>query len=140
MVWRGAQDRSQRRWGRDRKSRPKNSVGDREYWFRAYGDYSPWPGPNSNTFVQAVLDAVSGLKAVLPPMGMGKGYPYHGRWFGLTGSRTGMFVSLGGYLGLTIGWIEGIELNFVGGVLGFDIRRPAVKLPGLGRLGVPLTQ
>jgi uncharacterized protein DUF3750 len=23
------------------------------YKFRAYGDYHPWPGPNSNTFVQA---------------------------------------------------------------------------------------
>ena len=110
------------------------------YRFRAYGDYSPWPGPNSNTFVQAVLDAVPELKAVLPPTAIGKDYPYHGQWFGLTASRTGMFVSLGGYLGLTIGWIEGIELNFFGGVLGFDIRRPAVKLPGLGRLGVPLTQ
>ncbi len=28
------------------------------YKFRAYGDYNAWPGPNSNTFVQAVLDAV----------------------------------------------------------------------------------
>ncbi|TYL99683.1 DUF3750 domain-containing protein [Bradyrhizobium rifense] len=24
------------------------------YQFRAYGDYSPWPGPNSNTFVRRV--------------------------------------------------------------------------------------
>jgi hypothetical protein len=44
------------------------------------------------------------------------------------------------YLGLTISWIEGIELNFFGGVLGLDVRRPALKLPGLGRLGLPLTQ
>ena len=74
--------------------------------------------------------AVPELKAVLPPTAIGKDYPYHGEWFGLTASRTGMFLSLGGYLGLTIGWIEGIELNFMGGVLGFDIRRPALKLPG----------
>src|SRR5947209_11619063 len=47
------------------------------YRFRAYGDYSPWPGPNSNTFVQAVLDAVPELKAVLPPTAIGKDYPYH---------------------------------------------------------------
>jgi hypothetical protein len=64
------------------------------------------------------LDAVPELKAVLPPTAIGKDYPYHGEWFGLTASRTGVFVSLGGYLGLTIGWIEGIELNFFGGVLG----------------------
>ncbi len=110
------------------------------YKFRAYGDYSPWPGPNSNTFVQAVLDAVPDLKAVLPPTAIGKDYPYHGEWYGLTPSRWGVFVSLGGYLGLTVGWLEGIELNFFGGVLGLDIRRPALKLPGLGRLGVPQIQ
>lgn len=110
------------------------------YRFRSYGDYDAWPGPNSNTFVQAVLDAVPELNAVLPPTAIGKDYPYHGKWFGLTPSRTGVFVSLGGYLGLTIGWVEGIELNVLGGVLGFDVRRPALKLPGLGRLGFPLTQ
>ncbi len=110
------------------------------YRFRAYGDYSAWPGPNSNTFVQAVLDAVPELKAVLPPTAIGKDYPYRGEWYGLTPSRTGAFVSLGGYLGLTIGWVEGIEVNFFGGVLGLDIRRPALKFPGIGRLGVPLMQ
>jgi hypothetical protein len=107
------------------------------YRFRTYGDYSPWPGPNSNTFVQAVLDAAPELRAVLPPTVIGKDYPYHGEWVGLTPSRTGVFVSLGGYLGLTVGWVEGVELNFFGGVLGVDIRHPALKFPGLGRLGVP---
>jgi uncharacterized protein DUF3750 len=110
------------------------------YRFRAYGDYSPWPGPNSNTFIQAILDAVPELNAVLPPTAIGKDYPYRGDWYGLTASLTGVFASLGGYLGLTIGWIEGIELNFFGGVLGLDIRRPALKLPGVGRLGLPLAQ
>jgi hypothetical protein len=37
---------------------------------------------------------------------------------------------------VTVGWIEGIELNFFGAVLGLDIRRPALKLPGLGRFGL----
>jgi hypothetical protein len=66
------------------------------YRFRAYGDYSPFPGPNSNTFVQAALDAVPELKAVLPPTAIGKDFPYHGAWLGRTPSRTGVFVSLGG--------------------------------------------
>jgi hypothetical protein len=79
------------------------------------------------------------FKAVLPPTAIGKDYPYHGEWYGLTPSRSGVFVSLGGYLGLTIGWLEG-KLNFFGGVLGLDIRRPALKLPGLGRLSVPRVQ
>lgn len=106
------------------------------YRFRAFGDYSPWPGPNSNTFVQAALDSVPELRAVLPPTAIGKDFPYNGRWIGMTPSGTGVYVSLAGYVGITAGWVEGFELNFLGAVLGFDVRRPALKLPGLGRFGV----
>lgn len=106
------------------------------YRFQAYGDYSAWPGPNSNTFVQAALDAVPELRAVLPPTAIGKDFPYDGRWIGVTSSGTGLFVSLAGYLGIMVGWVEGFEINFFGAVLGFDIRRPALKLPGLGRFGL----
>ena len=106
------------------------------YKFRAYGDYSAWPGPNSNTFVQAILNAVPQLKAVLPPTAVGKDFPYAERWLGLTASRTGIFATLGGYLGVMIGWVEGFEINLFGAVLGVDVRRPAIKLPGLGRLGM----
>jgi Protein of unknown function (DUF3750) len=108
------------------------------YKFSAYGDYSAWPGPNSNTFVQAALDSVPELGAVLPPTAIGKDYPYNGRWLGVTSSGTGVYVSLAGYIGLTVGWVEGVELNFFGAVIGFDIRRPALKLPGLGRVGIPV--
>ena len=51
---------------------------------------SPWPGPNSNTFVQAALNAVPELKAVLPPTAVGKDFPYDGDWFGMTASGTGV--------------------------------------------------
>lgn len=106
------------------------------YKFRSYGDYSVWPGPNSNTFVQAALDSVPELRAVLPPTAIGKDFPYTGRWAGLTPSGTGIYASLAGYVGFSIGWVEGLEINFFGAVLGLDIRRPALKLPGLGRFGV----
>jgi hypothetical protein len=119
---------------------PKIRNAIENYKYRAYGDYSAWPSPNSNTFIQAVLNAVPELRAVLPPTAIGKDYPYRGEWCGLTSSGTGLFISLGGYLGLTIGWVEGIELNLLGGVLGLDIRRPAIKLPGIGRLGIPQIQ
>jgi Protein of unknown function (DUF3750) len=119
---------------------PKIRAVIENYRFRDYGDYSAWPGPNSNTFVQAALDAVPELQAVLPPTAIGKDYPYRGDWYGITASGTGVFATLGGYLGLTIGWIEGIELNLFGGILGVDIRRPALKFPGIGRLGLPLAR
>ena len=118
---------------------PKIRFVVENYKFRAYGDYHPWPGPNSNTFVQAALDAIPELNAVLPPTAIGKDYPYRGDWYGLTPSRTGLFLNLGGYLGLKVGWVEGVEVNVLGGVIGVDLRRPAIKLPGVGRLGMQLS-
>jgi hypothetical protein len=75
------------------------------------------------------------LQAALPPTAIGKDFPYDGDVFGWTPSGTGIRVSLRGYLGLTVGWVEGIEINLLGAVFGIDLRRPAVKLPALGRLG-----
>ena len=83
----------------------------------------------------AVLAAVPELQTALPPTAIGKDFPYNGDVFGPTPSGTGVRITLGGYLGLTIGWVEGIEINFLGAVFGIDLRRPAVKLPGLGRVG-----
>lgn len=115
---------------------PKIRYVIENYKFRSYGDYSAWPGPNSNTFVQAALDSVPELHAILPPTAIGKDFPYDGRWVGITPSGTGVFATLAGFVGLTIGWVEGFELNFFGAVFGLDVRRPAIKLPGLGRFGV----
>ena len=94
-----------------------------------------WPGPNSNTFVATVLRAVPELETTLPPNAVGKDFracPY----VGLTDSRTGVEASLLGLLGLKLGWVEGVELNFLrlGGR-----SRPApsgLKLPGFGRIGI----
>lgn len=107
-----------------------------EYRYARPGDYVVWPGPNSNTFVAAVMAAVPEIRTSLPPTAVGKDFPYDGRWIGRTPSGTGVRINLGGYLGLTVGWIEGLELNLLGGVAGIDLRRPAIKLPALGRVGV----
>jgi Protein of unknown function (DUF3750) len=107
----------------------------RSYAFQEIGDYRVWPGPNSNTFVAAVMSAVPEISATLPPTAIGKDFPVDGRWIGMTPSGSGIRVNLGGYAGLTVGWVEGIEVNILGAVAGVDFRRPALKLPGLGRLG-----
>ncbi len=59
------------------------------------------------------------------------------RWpyAGLTDSGTGVELSLWGLLGFKLGWVEGVELNLLGLVAGLDLRHPAVKLPGFGRVG-----
>jgi hypothetical protein len=46
-------------------------------------------------------------------------------------------ANLWGVLGARIGWVEGIEINLLGLVAGLDIRNPAVKVPGFGRIGFP---
>ncbi len=114
---------------------PKIQAAIDGYKLRSYGDYRAWPGPNSNTFVATVLASVPELQTTLPPTAIGKDYPYGGNVFGWTPSGTGLRATLGGYVGLTVGWVEGVELNFLGAVFGIDIRRPAIKLPGIGRLG-----
>jgi hypothetical protein len=117
---------------------PKIKAAIQAYKPRAYGDYRAWPGPNSNTFVAAALAAVPELKTTLPPTAIGKDFPYDGGWVGVTPSGTGLRLTLAGYAGVTLGWVEGFELNVLGAVLGLDIRRPAIKLPGIGRIGLPV--
>lgn len=114
---------------------PRMQAAISTYIFRKLGDYRAWPGPNSNTFVAAIMDAVPEARAALPPTAIGKDFPYDGRWLRPSRSRTGFTATLGGYAGLKIGWVEGIEVNLLGLVVGIDWLRPAIKLPGLGRLG-----
>jgi hypothetical protein len=115
---------------------PKIEAAVENYQPRAYGDYRAWPGPNSNTFVASVMSTVPELRVALPPTAIGKDFPINGEIVGWTPSGTGIRATLGGYLGLTLGWVEGIEINVLGAVLGVDVRRPALKLPGIGRLGL----
>jgi hypothetical protein len=114
---------------------PRIQKAIRTYAINNKGDYRAWPGPNSNTFVAAVIDAVPEIRTVLPPTAIGKDYPYDGRWMRLTPSRTGIKLTLDGYVGLTLAWVEGIEVSILGAVAGVDLH-PAIKLPGLGRLGM----
>jgi hypothetical protein len=115
---------------------PKIEAAVKEYKYASAGDYRIWPGPNSNTFVATVLRAIPEAEAILPANAVGRDFrplPY----IGLTDSRTGIEVSLWGIVGVKLGWVEGVELNFLGLVAGLDLRNPGVKLPGFGRIGVP---
>ena len=115
---------------------PRMQAAIAGYAHSSPGDYRAWPGPNSNTFVAAVLDAIPEAAVPLPPTAIGRDYPYDGRWLRPTPSRTGLRLTLGGYIGVTLAWVEGVELDILGGVAGLDLRRPAIELPGLGRIGM----
>jgi hypothetical protein len=115
---------------------PKIRAAVARYPYNHSGDYSVWPGPNSNSFVAYVLASIPEAGIALPPTAIGKDWRVDSRIFGLTPSGTGIQLSLGGLLGFTLGWVEGIEINVLGAVLCLDLRRPALKLPGFGRIGV----
>jgi hypothetical protein len=115
---------------------PRIRAAVASYPYGRSGDYSVWPGPNSNSFVAYVLAAVPEARIALPPTAVGKDWHAASRIVGLSPSGTGVQLSLGGLLGITVGWVEGVEINVLGLVTGFDIRRPAIKLPGFGRIGV----
>jgi hypothetical protein len=98
-------------------------------------NYRTWPGPNSNTFVAHVGRSVPELGLNLPPTAIGKDYIANGEIIAPAPSGTGYQLSVYGLLGLTAARTEGIELNVLGLSFGIDVGVPALKLPGLGRLG-----
>ena len=101
----------------------------------AYPDsYSAWPGPNSNTFIAHLGREIPELRLTLPSLAIGKDYLPAGGFFARTPSGTGYQVSLRGILGVAAGADEGFELNLLGLVAGVDLRHPALKLPGIGRV------
>jgi hypothetical protein len=114
---------------------PKLAGAIEAYRFSRHGDYRIWPGPNSNTFVAAVLAAVPELGARLPPTAVGRDFPAGDTWLGRSPAG-GWTLSLGGFLGVTIGWREGLEVHLLGLTAGIEVLDPAFILPGFGR--VPL--
>jgi hypothetical protein len=143
-----------------------NRAGPDNYWFGAYPDklvdrrgvgvdvlitrieaavaaypyastYRTWPGPNSNTFVAYVARAVPELRLELPPTAIGKDFLAGGAVAAVSPSGLGGQVSIFGVAGLLAGWEEGVEVNVLGLIFGLDLKRPAVKLPLVGRVGWP---
>jgi hypothetical protein len=100
--------------------------------------YIMWPGPNSNSFVAHIGRAVPDLRLNLPPTAIGKDFLVDSFLVGSAPSGTGLQLSLFGLAGVTLAATEGIELNLLGLTIGVDIARPALKLPGIGRLGVAI--
>jgi hypothetical protein len=99
--------------------------------------YRTWPGPNSNTFTAFVARAVPDLRLDLPPTAIGKDFLPGGGPVASSPSGTGVQLSVAGLAGVLVGWEEGFEVNLLGLTFGVDWNGPALKLPGVGRLGFP---
>jgi hypothetical protein len=104
---------------------------------RAYpysNTYTLWPGPNSNTFTAWIARAVPELQVDLPATAVGK--DYIGSTFVSTApSGTGFQFTLAGVFGVVASPVDGFELNLLG--LNFGVSGTGVKLPMVGRVGLP---
>ncbi len=100
------------------------------------GTYTTWPGPNSNTFTAFVTRRVPELEADLPPTAIGKDYLPGGSVFGRAPSGGGAQISILGALGMLVSAEEGIEFNILGLSFGIDPGDLAIRLPGVGKVGL----
>ena len=97
--------------------------------------YRAWPGPNSNTFTAFIARRVPELGLDLPPNAIGKDWLPAGSFVERTPSGSGWQLSVYGLLGIAAGRVEGLELNLLGLNAGLDFDDPALRLPGIGKLG-----
>jgi hypothetical protein len=101
------------------------------------GEYRTWPGPNSNTFTAFILRRVPELNTDLPPTAIGKDYLPGPSFVARTPSGGGFQLSAFGLLGVLFSVEEGVEFNLLGLSVGIDFNDLALRLPGLGRVGLP---
>ena len=97
------------------------------------GEYTVWPGPNSNTFTAWITRAVPELQVDLPPIAIGK--DYNRKFFDAAPSGGGAQASVAGLLAVTVSGVEGLELNLLGLTFGVNPFEPSLKLPLVGRIG-----
>ena len=98
--------------------------------------YRAWPGPNSNTFIAHIARQVPELRLDLPPTAIGKDFLGPAALFARTPSGTGWQLSAYGLLGASLAWEEGLELNLLGLSFGVDVNDLALRLPGIGTVGL----
>jgi hypothetical protein len=113
---------------------PRIDAAARNYPYA--GEYTLWPGPNSNTFTAWIARAVPELEADLPPTAIGKDYLGPATILGRAPSGSGVQFSLAGLVALTMSTVEGFEVNVLGFTIGINPFEPALRLPLLGRIGV----
>ncbi|MBM5782149.1 MAG: DUF3750 domain-containing protein [Pelagibacterales bacterium] len=116
---------------------PKIYQATKTYPYQKF--YRAYPGPNSNTFISYIVRQIPEIKISLPNNAIGKDWlcDENGvKFFALSESKTGIQFSFFGMFGISLGVIEGIEINIIGISFGIDFLKPALKLPGIGRIGL----
>lgn len=106
------------------------------YPFKRRGDYTIWPGPNSNSFVAHVLKTIPEMSITLPSNAVGRDYAPGFASIELADDWADVHATFGGIVGFAAGLRSGFEIHLFGLVAGFDFTRPALKIPAYGRVGL----
>lgn len=104
------------------------------YPYNNRGDYTIWPGPNSNSFIAHVLRAIPELGARMPPNAVGRDFAPGFASMDIADDWSDIHATLGGLFGISAGLRSGLEIHMLGLVAGFDFVRPAIKIPAYGRI------
>ena len=105
-------------------------TGAEAHWID--GSYEPFPGPNSNTFIERVVRATEGLSTQLEPNAVGKDHA--GLRAGWTASGTGVELE-SAWLGAEVGLKEGLQLHVAQLPIGVRLWPPALLLPFAPAIG-----
>lgn len=113
---------------------PRFEAAIERYPYRNRGDYHIWPGPNSNTFVAYLLNAVPEFGGRMPPNAVGRDFAPGAVSVDWRPESFDLHATIQGVIGFTLGLGSGIEVHVAGLVAGIDFTRPALKIPAYGRL------
>ena len=111
----------------------ERSFAEWEMAFVGLDDLAPGKAAGYSRFLENEFSA----QALGGSPSIGKDFLPDGDLVAATPSGTGYQASLFGLLGLTAARDEGIELTLLGLTIGIDVASPAIKLPGIGRIGLP---
>lgn len=114
---------------------PKIEQAIENYPYAQRGDYTLWPGPNSNSFVAHVLNEVPEIGITAPANAVGRDFLSGDRFVNIDPDWMNIQVTYKGYVGFALGKRSGFEVHFIGLTVGVDFLNPAIKLPGFGRIG-----
>ena len=115
---------------------PKIEAAVQEYRFANAGDYRVWPGPNSNTFTATMMRAVPELADRIAVQRYRPRLPHSVLTSARPTAAPASRSIFGDCWASRSAGSRAIEINFLGLVAGLDLRHPALKLPGYGRLGI----
>ena len=106
------------------------------YPYSHRGDYTIWPGPNSNSFAAHVLRSIPEMGVQMPPNAVGRDFAPGFAAIDISDDWTDVHATLGGLAGFAAGVHSGIEVHLFGLVAGIGVSPFTLKVPAFGDVSI----